>query len=845
MMAEKISRDELAIEYLDQLPYKPYPFQEEAVLAWFSSNQGVLVSAPTGMGKTLIAEAGLFEALKTGTRAYYTTPLIALTEQKFREIQESAVRWGFEKSDVGLVTGNHRENPDAKILVVVAEILFNRLLHQDRFQKEQEEEQPQEKRKSWVVDFLANETYLSHAFRFDDVSTIVMDEFHSFNDEERGIVWEFSLGLLPPHVRTLLISATVGNAYDFIAWLRNTMQRTLTLVQTDERKVPLTYRWVGDELLNEQIEKMVDQELTPALVFCFNRDECWTVADQIKGRAVISSDKQKIISDLLDAHDWTQGGGPKIRQLLLRGVGIHHAGILPKYRRIIESLFQEKLLSVAICTETLAAGINLPARSVVFPSILKGPHGDKKLVESSTAHQIFGRAGRPQYDSHGYVFVLAHEDDVKIARFKEKYDQIPEDTKDPKLREMKKKLKKKMPTRRTTEQYWSEAQFEMLRKSPPGHLASRGRFPWRLLAHMIEATSDVSVIRYLVAHRLMGQKRLQAAQKELDRMLMTLWRRGFVRLEPDPVSFGFEPSQAAELEALREKKRKENEKKKNRPFGFGIFDDDFVLHDEEKTVQPVAVPEVAVPEDDTLQKRLEYQPELAHATDKLPKLLKFRGVNPIYGLYLVDHLGMANRAERLQAFESVLELPGSVASYVRVPRQDVLPPGPLAVNRLDPLLIQHGLATPEELSQQANREFWEQMKEKDRSFGEYEEDRVFVLTLAEKLRRLFDFEDPDVEIRTNSVWAAGEILEFQGDFNKYVTSRSLQKQEGIIFRHLLRLTLLLEEFIPMVPPDTSAIEWEIDLHEISQILTECCRKVDPASTNEILESAHKTDDEAV
>jgi len=592
-MTEEPSRDDLAFEYLEHLQFTPYPFQEEAIFAWFSSRQGVLVCAPTGMGKTLIAEAGLFEALKTGKRAYYTTPLIALTEQKYREIQEAAVRWGFDRSDVGLVTGNRRENPDAKILVVVAEILFNRLLQAQsaEFRAQSEEIETQsEERKAQSEERKAlncqnkNLCALRSALcaSFDEVSVVVMDEFHSFNDYERGIVWEFSLGLLPEHVRTLLISATVGNAYEFVSWLRDTANRTLTMVQSDERKVPLTYRWVGDELLNEQLEKMVAEDMTPSLVFCFNREECWSVADQIRGRAIITSDTQKILAGLLDEHDWTQGAGPKLKQLLIRGVGIHHAGILPRYRRIIETLFQQKLLSIAVCTETLAAGINLPARSVVLPSIIKGPPGDKKLIESSTAHQIFGRAGRPQFDTHGYVFALAHEDDVKIARFKEKYDQIPEDTKDPKLREMKKKLKKKMPKRNPDAQYWTEQQFEHLRKAPPGKLGSRGQFPWRLLAHMLEASPDVSLIRNLVARRLMGPKWLMAAQKQLDRMLLTLWRHGYVRLEPNPVDFGYQSSQAAELEILREQKRRAEVERKNTPFGFGLFDDDFLSNASEK-----------------------------------------------------------------------------------------------------------------------------------------------------------------------------------------------------------------------------------------------------------------------
>ncbi|HTN03304.1 MAG TPA: DEAD/DEAH box helicase, partial [Planctomycetaceae bacterium] len=123
------SRDELALKYLEQLPYTPYPVQEEALLAWFDTDTGVLVSAPTGTGKTLIAEAAVFEALHTGKTVYYTTPLIALSEQKFREIQAAAVGWGFAAEEVGLVTGNRRVNPAARVLVVVAEILLNRLLH--------------------------------------------------------------------------------------------------------------------------------------------------------------------------------------------------------------------------------------------------------------------------------------------------------------------------------------------------------------------------------------------------------------------------------------------------------------------------------------------------------------------------------------------------------------------------------------------------------------------------------------------------------------------------------------------------------------------------------------------
>src|SRR5207237_1202337 len=160
-MSNPPSRSELADRYLAQLPYTPYPVQEDALLAWFTGDKGVLVCAPTGMGKTLVAQAALFEALHTGKVAYHTTPLIALTEQKFHEMQAAAVRWGFQAEDVGLVTGNRRVNPDARIVVVVAEILLNRLLHARH-----------------EADLPPDAITAGEAFDFTQVSAVVMDEFH-------------------------------------------------------------------------------------------------------------------------------------------------------------------------------------------------------------------------------------------------------------------------------------------------------------------------------------------------------------------------------------------------------------------------------------------------------------------------------------------------------------------------------------------------------------------------------------------------------------------------------------------------------------------------------------------
>jgi hypothetical protein len=223
----------------------------------------------------------------------------------------------------------------------------------------------------------------------------------------------------------------------------------------------------------------------------------------------------------------------------------------------------------------------------------------------------------------------------------------------------------------------------------------------------------------------------------------------------------------------------------------------------------------------------------------MDKLILLRGINPLYGVFLVNQLGIADRNERLQAMESVLEIPGSVAYHLHVPPHDELPPGPLATTRLDVALLQLGLASAEELGAgEAAPE-----EEDRRRSGMFPEDRVWVLTLAEKLKRLFDYDFPGVpDLRIQPVWCAGELLQYGGDFNKYVTSKGLQKQEGIIFRHLLRLILLAAEFTQFSPPDADEDQWLDDLNDIADRLTDTCRAVDPASTDKTLEQIDNPDE---
>ncbi|WP_040593119.1 DEAD/DEAH box helicase [Schlesneria paludicola] len=848
-----IAREDLALRYLDSLPYVPYPVQEEALLAWFETTQGVMVCAPTGTGKTLIAEAAAFEALHTGQTIYYTTPLIALTDQKFNELQDSAERWGFRRDQVGLVTGNRRVNPNANVLVVVAEILLNRLLTSHWAAQEEAEaarvrqvaadhlkSMSEQDHKGglhsyndligWddeVVEELAEaEADPAHAktplaLDFDRVAAVVMDEFHNFSDPERGIVWEFSLALLPKHIRLLLLSATIGNAATFRSWCYKTHDRLLELVQSTDRRIPLQFHWIGDQYLTDQLENMAAGEeadrKTPALVFCFNRDECWNVAEELKGKAMLASGQQKKLIAAIEKYEWNKGVGPKLKQLLMRGVGVHHAGLLPRYKKIVEELFQKKLLTICVCTETLAAGINLPARSVVLPSLMKGKPGDLKLIDPSSAHQIFGRAGRPQFDTEGHVFALAHEDDVRILNWREKYDSIPEDTKDFALLKAKKALKKKMPTRNPNRQYWTEQQFEKLRFAMPGDLMSRGPLPWRLLAYMLQLSPEVDRLRRLVQKRLMDPKQLDAGERHLEKMLMTLHAGDFVKLTPEPppppavIKAGEappppQPEDTPKSTWLSKQLQKEVDKKQEQKTGKKI---DRAAEEREKN---------------------RYRAVLAEPTERLEQLFAFRSVNPVYGMFLLEHLGLADWTERMLIFESVLELPRALIRHVRVPPPFRLPPGPLAKERLDNEIVQRGLIAASDLYPEFDRDV-------------PPEERKYAPALVEKLRMLFDSEYPDVnDVSVQPIMVATELLlNWNGNFFNFVSSRDLIRQEGLIFRHLLKMVLLLDEFRQIAPLGVDPLEWEADLQETADRLTECCRSVDPSWTDSMLAQQESAD----
>ncbi len=352
---------------------EPYPVQEQAIGKIFAG-ESVLVTVPTGTGKTLMAKAALHAALGKGQKAVYTTPLRALTEEKYRELCAD-----FGEGYVGFATGDYKVNRDAPIQVEVAEILWNRI----------------------VAD--------KHVAPAD---IVVMDEGHYFNDPERGYVWEQSIIGLDPRVQLVILSATVGHPEKFCHWVELTRRVPLALVESRERKVPLVHEF-REEMLIETVRDLAHTGDVPAIVFVFGREQCFEVARLLKSCRRFTTDEEKEQVDARCAAALLPAGAAKeLKSLLTHGIGIHHAGILPRYKALVEELALARLIKFVVSTETIAAGINLPARTVVFPALRKFIKQQPRLVTAAEYHQMAGRAGRPQFDDRGLAITLAPEDIV-------------------------------------------------------------------------------------------------------------------------------------------------------------------------------------------------------------------------------------------------------------------------------------------------------------------------------------------------------------------------------------------------------------------------------------------------
>ena len=413
---------------------EPYAAQEVAFSHIFAG-ESVMVTVPTGTGKTMMAKAAIHKALALGQRAVYTTPLRALTEEKHRELSAD---FGAER--VGFATGDYRVNPDAPVQVVVAEILWNRIFG-DRV----------------------------HV----PADVVIMDEGHYFNDPERGYVWEQSIIALDPRTQLIVLSATVGHADRFCHWVELCRRVPMKLVESRDRRVPL-YHEFREAYLVEVVRELAAAGDVPAIVFVFGREACFETARLLKSCRRFTSPEEKEEIDKRCASVLLDGGAAdELRALLGHGIGVHHAGVLPRYKQLVEQLALDRLIKFVVCTETISAGINLPAKRAVFPSLRKYIKSKARLVTPAEYHQMAGRAGRPQFDTEGIAIVLAPEAIVQemrkeISDAKKRGHLIDEE-----------KVRKSCYSRarseaqRTAEVVWDAAVHQQLVRGEPAELRSQ------------------------------------------------------------------------------------------------------------------------------------------------------------------------------------------------------------------------------------------------------------------------------------------------------------------------------------------------------------------------------------
>lgn len=412
---------------------EPYPVQEEAIRT-ITAGKSLLVAVPTGTGKTLMAKAALHAALARGERGIYTTPLRALTEEKYRELCAD-----FGDDNVGFATGDYKVNREAPIQVEVAEILWNRIV---------------------------SEKNVSPA------DVVVMDEGHYFNDPERGYVWEQSIIGLDPRTQLVILSATVGRPERFCQWVSLTRRVPMELIDSRDRKVPLVHDF-REEMLIDTVRELAHQGDVPAIVFVFGREQCFEVARLLKSCRRFTTEEEKArIEAMCDEALLPGGVAAELRPLFAHGIGIHHAGILPRYKQLVEQLALERLIKFVVSTETIAAGINLPARTVVFPSLRKYIKNEPRLVTPAEYHQMAGRAGRPQFDDRGLAITLAPEEIVSDLK-----KELRDAAKRPAYDESKVRKtiynKARSEAQRRGEVIWSPEVHAELVKGEPAELKSR------------------------------------------------------------------------------------------------------------------------------------------------------------------------------------------------------------------------------------------------------------------------------------------------------------------------------------------------------------------------------------
>ena len=435
-----------------------YPHQDEAILEILSGNN-VVLATPTGSGKSLVALGAHKAALADDRVSFYTAPIKALVSEKFFEL--CAV---FGAENVGMLTGDAAVNADAPIICCTAEILANIALREG-----------------------------AEA----DVGLVVMDEFHFYAEPDRGWAWQVPL-LELPQTQFVLMSATLGDVSEIAEDLTRRNGRETAIVDDAERPVPLTFTWALTPLA-ETLEELVSTQQSPVYVVHFTQKEAVEQATNLLNNKVVSTalkDAQKeAIAEHLGGFRFGAGFGKTLSKLLRRGIGVHHAGMLPRYRRAVEQLAQAGLLTVISGTDTLGVGINVPIRTVLFTGLAKYDGSRSRVLRTREFLQIAGRAGRAGFDTAGYVVVQAPEHTIENERAKAKADAKNAAPGANAKRKSKAQLKK--PPEGTV--VWTEQTFEKLVAGVPEQLVSRMRVDNAMLINVLTREEDAfAVLRRLL-----------------------------------------------------------------------------------------------------------------------------------------------------------------------------------------------------------------------------------------------------------------------------------------------------------------------------------------------------------
>jgi superfamily II RNA helicase len=410
-----------------------YPAQEESLIE-IVSGANVILSTPTGSGKSMVAIGAHFAALADGRRTFYTAPIKALVSEKFFALCEV-----FGAENVGMMTGDASVNSSAPIVCATAEIVANLALRQGADS---------------------------------DIGQVVMDEFHYYSEPDRGWAWQVPLIELP-NAQFLLMSATLGDVSFFRDDLTRRTGRPTTVVGGTERPVPLTFSYAKTPI-GETIEELVTTHQAPVYVVHFTQAAALERAQALTSVNMCSKEEKAAIADAIGAFRFTTGFGKTLSRLVRHGIGVHHAGMLPKYRRLVERLAQDGLLKVICGTDTLGVGINVPIRTVLMTGLTKYDGTRTRHLRAREFHQIAGRAGRAGYDTMGTVVVQAPEHDIENHRLVQKAGDDP--------KKLKKIQRKKPPEGFVS---WGEPTFERLVAAAPEQLTSRFRVSNSMLLNVI------------------------------------------------------------------------------------------------------------------------------------------------------------------------------------------------------------------------------------------------------------------------------------------------------------------------------------------------------------------------